>query len=380
MDGATTWERLRRVDPLVWNGLLALCLFLIQGLPLVMPPGGDEPALPGYTVPLLLLGSAPIMLRRRWPLIVLAVVAAAAGTSSLLGHPQSLVPSLVVAIGSAAAWLDRDRVLRAVVPIGLVPVVLVTTGDPQTDNWVEIAIGIAVTLGVPLLIGRVLFNRRARIERDRERAASDAVAAERARIARELHDVVAHAVSVMVVQAGAARTVVERDPEAARHALRQIESTGRTGLVELRRLLGILKADADPAELEPQPGLDRLDDLLATVRAAGLPVETTTEGTPRRLAPGADLTAYRLIQEALTNVMKHAGDAHANVALRYGDEHLEIEVADDGRGPMPDQGGGMGHGLIGMRERIALFGGSLETGARTGGGFVVRARIPVEAT
>jgi signal transduction histidine kinase len=220
------------------------------------------------------------------------------------------------------------------------------------------------------------FNRRRRIADDRARAARDAVAAERARIARELHDVVAHAMSVMVVQAGAARTALEREPAVAEEALRRIEETGRVGLGEMRRLIGLLRPE-DPADLAPQPDLARLDELLETMRHAGLQVEAVVEGSPRELPQGVGLTAYRLVQEALTNVLKHAGESHARVLLRFDEDALEVEVFDDGLGPLRDGTTLGGHGLIGMRERVELFGGSLETGPRPGGGFEVRARLPV---
>jgi signal transduction histidine kinase len=203
------------------------------------------------------------------------------------------------------------------------------------------------------------------------------VAEERSRIAREMHDAVAHAMTVMVVQAGGARSVIGRDPAGAVAALRRIEDTGRAGLGEMRRLIGVLAPNGGAA-LEPQPSLDGMDELLETMRATGLPVEAIVEGTPRDLPPGVDLAAYRVIQEALTNTLKHAGRAHARVLLRYGDRSLELEIADDGPGASLERS--HGRGLIGMRERLALFGGSLETGGRPGGGFMVRAQIPTEQT
>jgi signal transduction histidine kinase len=248
---------------------------------------------------------------------------------------------------------------------------------PPDRGWAEILFDVGLLVGLPTLFGRIEFNRRRRIARDRDRAASDAVGDERARIARELHDVVAHAMSVMVVQAGAARTILDRDPAEAVSALKRIEDTGRMGLAEMRRLLGILDTDDDAAALVPQPGLERLDELLERMRGTGLLVEGMVEGTPRDLPPGIDLTAFRVVQEGLTNALRHAGAAHARVLLRYDDEALEVEVADNGRGPPPDGAQTPGHGLIGMRERVALFGGSLHTGTRSGGGFVVRARLPL---
>jgi signal transduction histidine kinase len=243
-------------------------------------------------------------------------------------------------------------------------------------NWVEVLTGIIGSIGLPVLIGRIVFNRRRRLALDRELAAREAVSSERTRIARELHDVVAHSMSVMIVQAGAARTVVDRDPAAAREAIAHVEETGRAGLAEMRRLIGVLTDADEAASTAPMPGLAELDPLLDTVRAAGLPVEVVRTGTPRDLPAGADLAAYRVIQESLTNALKHAGPASARVSMDFAPDRLTIEVADDGRGPTQDPG--VGHGLIGMRERVGVFGGSLRTGERPGGGFVVRAEIPVE--
>jgi signal transduction histidine kinase len=180
----------------------------------------------------------------------------------------------------------------------------------------------------------------------------------------------------MIVQAGAARTVVDRDPAAAREAITHVEQTGRAGLAEMRRLIGVLTDADEAASTAPMPGLAELDPLVDTVRAAGLPVEVVRTGTPRELPAGADLAAYRVIQESLTNALKHAGPASARVSMDFAADRLTIEVADDGRGPASEPG--IGHGLIGMRERVGVFGGSLQTGERPGGGFVVRAEIPVE--
>lgn len=234
------------------------------------------------------------------------------------------------------------------------------------------------TFGVPILLGRMTFNRRRRIVREREIATREAVAAERAAIARELHDVVAHHMSVMVVQAGAARAMSGSDPAATAEALRQIEASGRTGLAEMRRLLEVLKAEEDGNGRAPQPGLARIDELLDAMRASGLPVEAVVEGSPQPLPPGVDLSAYRIVQEGLTNALRHAGGASARVVVRYESDAVELEIADDGPGPPEDPEASGGHGLIGMRERIRLFGGELEAGPRPGGGFLLRARLPSE--
>ncbi|MFE2948464.1 sensor histidine kinase, partial [Embleya sp. NPDC059267] len=202
-------------------------------------------------------------------------------------------------------------------------------------------------------------------------------AAERARIARELHDVVAHNVSVMVVQADGAAYALDAAPELTREALGTISATGREALAEMRRLLGVLRSQSEGDAYVPQPGVEQLEDLLERVRSAGLPVDLTVEGVPVELSQGVALTVYRIVQEALTNTRKHGGpDAKARVRLRYLGEDVELDVGDDGRGAAAP-GDGMGHGLVGMCERVALFGGHLETGPRPDGGWRVRARLPV---
>jgi signal transduction histidine kinase len=287
---------------------------------------------------------------------------------------------LWIAVYSAAAYTERDRLIRVLLPVAVLTATAISIGE-RWDlglNWVEILADLVVTFGVPFLLGRMTFNRRRRIVREREIATSEAVAAERAAIARELHDVVAHHMSVMVVQAGAARAVSGSDPAATAEALRQIEASGRTGLIEMRRLLEVLKAEGDGDGRAPQPGLARLDELLDAMRASGLPVEAVVKGSPRPLPPGVDLSAYRIVQEALTNALRHAGEASARVVVRYEPDKIELEIADDGVGPPEDPEASAGHGLIGMRERVQLFGGELEAGPRPGGGFLVRARLPTE--
>lgn len=206
-------------------------------------------------------------------------------------------------------------------------------------------------------------------------AADRAVAQERRRIARELHDVVAHSVSVMTVQAGAVRRLLRPDQERERQALEVVEATGREALTEMRRLVGLLREQGSMPEFSPQPSMRSVDVLVGTVREAGLPVELEIDGAPRELPPGVDLSAYRVIQEALTNALRYAGPAQAWVTVRWREETLELEIANDGRSE-PGVGGG-GHGLTGLRERVALVGGTVDSGPRTGGGFVVRAQLPI---
>jgi signal transduction histidine kinase len=209
----------------------------------------------------------------------------------------------------------------------------------------------------------------------RELQAQAAVAVERGRIARELHDVVAHNVSMMVVQAGAAARVLHGEQPDVRNALEVIAATGRETVDEMRTLLGVLRSDDGPASLKPQPGLADLEQLVSGVQEAGLPVTLRVEGTPRPLPPALDLSAFRIVQEALTNALKHAGPARADVTVRYEDGLVSLEISDTGRGP--GGGRGTGHGLAGMRERAAMFGGELQALPRPEGGFAVRARLPL---
>lgn len=216
-----------------------------------------------------------------------------------------------------------------------------------------------------------------RLEREQEQATQLALAEERSRIARELHDVVAHSVSVMLVQAGAARQVLTSSPEDAREALLAVESSGREAMTELRYLLGLLNQEAEGANLAPQPGIDQLDVLVRRVRDAGLPVEMRVHGTPVPLPVGLNLTAYRIVQEALTNSLKYSGLARTEVILAYHDDDLKLEILDDGPGGPAPTDQSPGRGLVGMRERVSLYGGRLEAGPRLERGYAVRVWLPL---
>jgi signal transduction histidine kinase len=221
-----------------------------------------------------------------------------------------------------------------------------------------------------------LESETARLEAERARAAAEAAAAERLRIAAELHDIVAHALGVVAVQAGAAEEVLASNPDTARTTLGEIRSTVREAVVEMRRLLGLLRAGED-ALLTPQPSLAELGDLIERIRGTGLDVELAVDGTPRPLPPGVELSAYRIVQEGLTNVVRHAGASHAAVAVRYLPDAVDVEVTDDGAGPSAN--GDSGHGLVGVRERVALHGGTLEAGPRPAGGYGLRASLPLRS-
>jgi signal transduction histidine kinase len=372
----TAWERLTRVDVRIWDGLLAAAALVNAQLDLWFArdsgAGAREPDL--LAAAILVVATAPLYERRRRPVATAMVVAAAVLAFGALQHPatETLLP-LAIAAYSVAAYQQRSA--GQTIAIGALLVASALSWSDANPNWVEMASNAFFTVGLPFAIGRIVWNRRRRLDREREVAARDAVALERDRIARELHDVVAHSMSVMVVQAGAAKAVLRRDPEETERALSAIEESGRIGLAEMRRLLSV-EGEVAPS-LAPQPGLERLDELLGRMRATGLEVELVVEGDPRPLPAGVDLSAYRIVQEALTNALKHGGDGvHARVLLRYLEEGIDVEVTDDGRGPSPDMDGS-GRGLIGMRERVAFLGGELRTGARPGGGFLVHARLPV---
>ena len=349
------------------------------------PVPGPKPVL----VLAMLLATVPLLGRLRFPFAAPVCVFAALAAMSF-AEPEAptratvlLVP-LYLAFWSLAAHGESRRAAAGLFA-GFACMALVLGRAPAQgygETAGEVLLGGGLWLPAFALRRRSrraveLEVRAARLEREREERARVAVAVERARIARELHDVVAHCVSVMTVQAGAARMLLAEEPERARAPLRAVEETGRQALAEMRRLLGILREEGEPS-LAPQPGLGSLEGLLAQARATGLPVELTVEGERARLPPGVDLAAYRIVQEALTNARKHAGPAHTQVSLRYHGEMLELEIADDGHGPTGSSGGG-GHGLVGMRERATLYGGALEAGPRPTGGFTVSARLPIEA-
>jgi signal transduction histidine kinase len=316
------------------------------------------------TAPICLLGTIAIFFRRRRPLQVLAFETAA--TAVLIGYGiASLTPAVIFAVVAVASRGPRTVSLRAT---GAALALLAAPALISTHANLGPLIAPFVFLCIGWTIGDSMNTR----EREREVRIGRAAAEERARIARELHDVVTHNVSVMVVQAAAAGEIFDQDPERAREAIRAVEETGRRALNELRRLLGVV-AD-DEAEVVPQPSLDRLGELVDRVRAAGLAVELIEEGRPGNVPEGIGLSAYRIVQESLTNTLKHAFASHVTVRVRHSGDAVEVEVTDDGVGAALH---GEGRGLIGMRERVAFYGGELDAGTRAGGGYGVRARIPV---
>ncbi len=349
-----------------------------------------EPLWAGILATLLVF--LPLGLRRRHPLAVLVTVAAASLVLELaLGNPadgkqysfEVFVAWLIVAYSTAAHTDGRTHRIAAGVGAATAAIWIAWSyaagaGDQNTVPSVFFA-------AVAWLAGRamrrrqqlvdLLAERTRQLESEREERVRAMVAEERTRIARELHDVVAHSVSVMVVQAQAGPRLVA-DEHRTRAAFEAIESSGREALVELRRLLGILRTDDDRLAIGPQPGLASLGALVEQVREAGLAVDLRIEGEDAALAPGVDLAAFRIVQEALTNTLKHAGSARARVVVRHSAAAVELEIVDDGRGA-PASVNGSGHGLIGMRERAALYGGRLEAGPRPDGGYAVRVRLPL---
>ena len=319
----------------------------------------------------------PLAFRRTRPLSAyLAVLTAVTADALALGGDEATAFFLafLIAVYSAAAHVGRPRLVAAAAAFAL--------GAHELRDPHERSLGSVVWAGgflvLVLLLGLAVRRRNTRIvvlESDREERAREAVALERARLARELHDVVAHAVSVLVVQAQAGQRLVGVDDDRARTSLEVIETTARSALGEMRRLLGLLR-DVDGVALAPQPTLADLGELVEQVRAAGLAVTLTVEGEPAALAPGIELSAYRVVQEGLTNALKHAHGAPVRVVVRYGDGTLELDIVDDGAAAR--ERGEPGYGLAGMRERVGYLGGSVHAGPRAGGGWALRAVLPID--
>jgi signal transduction histidine kinase len=331
----------------------------------------------------------PLLWRRKSPSVVLLLVAGAFTAKLLLGlNPGAAVLGLLIAMYSVAAYGGARRAVFLVVAgLGFLAG-FVAFGITQNPRSFAVTVP-SVFFVAAWLIGDYLRTRRAyvtqleeraaRLERERDQDRRLAADEERARIARELHDVVAHDVSVIAIQAGAARTVQATRPEAASQALGLIETTARETLTELNRLLGVLRATNGAApDRSPQPGLGQLPNLVEELRAAGLEVDARVEGKARTLPPALDLSAYRILQEATTNVLKHAHARRVDIRVHYTERVLALDIRDDGAGDGHDPAASTGHGLIGMRERVALFGGELRTGRDPAGGFSVHARLPME--
>jgi signal transduction histidine kinase len=384
--GAATVGRVQRLrDKRLLDGLLAAAMATALQVHLQVSDHVDASLV--NVVGALLL-TLPLAVRRRAPFAVAAIFGATAllntiaGGGLFQGEPPPF-PSLIagaIVFCSLGAYAE-DRPALAGAGLGLAGLWGSAIVNGQVDQSLLFAAGLVF---VPWLVGRSMRARAVRYELlERELAAREriAVGEERARIARELHDVVAHSVGAMVVQAQGARRMLDRDPERAREALETIERTGRAALDDMRRSLGVLRRQGSDAPLAPQPGMDGLEALVEQARETGLGVELVIEGEPAPLPAGADLSAYRIVQEALTNTLKHAGPVRTRVAVRYADGRVELEISDEGAPGRAVNGGGKGdgagQGLVGMRERVALYGGELHAGRRPEGGFVVRASLPV---
>jgi signal transduction histidine kinase len=354
----STLETALRPGPVPWFAVLAVALVVLS-----------------------LLG------RRRFPFAAPAALWLVVAALSFVDGGVVTQPAGVFLAGMAAAFLlgNVSDTLKArlglAVVLGGAAIVVYNLPDRAAGEFVFTPLLFAVAW----LAGFALRERAAQAEaaearavqaeRDRETAARVAVAEERARIARELHDIVAHAVSLMVLQVGAVRHKMPESAAQDHDALQNVEQVGRAALAEMRSLLGAMRRDGEPVDMAPQPGLGDLDTLLSDVRAAGLAVRMHVEGQPRALPRAIDLSAYRIVQEGLTNSLKHAQARQADVAVRYGANDVQVEVVDDGRGPSTEDG--LGHGLIGIKERVKIYGGDLKVGAAGGGGFVLRARLPL---
>jgi len=331
-----------------------------------------------------------LLARRRAPLVVPAATWGLSATLSFVDGRLIVGQAPVSIAGMLAAVLlgNLRDVRQARVGLAVVVVCAAAVVHNDPDHTVSNQFFIPVLFAIGWLVGFALHERAeqtevaeqraALAERDRESAARVAVAEERARIARELHDVVAHAVSVMVLQVGAVRHRMPDEVAADREALQNVERAGRTALAEMRRLLDAMRREDDGVQLTPQPGLDQVDGLLEHIRAAGLDVRLNVQGDRVPLPPGLDLSAYRILQEGLTNALKHSQAQHAEVHVRYARGLLELEVRDNGRGSAPSDG--LGHGLVGIGERVKIFGGEFQAGAVEAGGFAMRARLPLDGT
>jgi signal transduction histidine kinase len=338
-------------------------------------------------IPLSIAVLVPLLARRRFPFAApAAVYLYCAAVSFYNGNLVTFSFGIFLAVLTSAFLMgmlpDRSQSVSGLA-IGVGAAAIVVHNDPD-QGWGDFFfISLLFTivwlagnaLGAKLTQYRQAEERAARLEREREERARAAVAEERARIARELHDVVGHSVSVMTVQASGVRRLLRPDQEREREALLIVEQTGREALAEMRRLVDVLRRPEESPALAPQPSLQHLDKLLDQVRESGLDVDLKVEGDVAKLPASVDLAAYRLVQEGLTNTLKHAQAHRAEVLVRYGKGEVELVVADDGNGTGGGDGGG--HGLVGLRERIAVAGGELDAGPRAGGGFQVRARLPM---
>jgi signal transduction histidine kinase len=376
-DGDAGW-RSRAFDVLL--ALLATCAELALLL--------DDGSASVTAILLTVAAGVALALRRAAPLIVLAITLAAATAIVAIDEAPAGV-SVLIALYTVGAHLERRVSLAALVPTAAI-VTALSAVAPGGDRRASLMVG--ALAAAPLSIGiwglgayvqtrrqysRELEARASRLERERDQLARIAVYEERTSIARELHDIVAHSVSVMLVGVRGARDVLRTSPEIADDTLARVEASGERSLAELRRMLGLLRSPERSPESRPQPTLANLEELVAEFQAGGLPVALDVVGDPQPLAEGVELSVYRVVQEALTNVLKHARPTNVSVTLAFREAGLELEIVDDGVRQSDQSDDRHGQGIVGMRERVALLGGDLETGRRAGGGFRVAARVPI---
>ena len=378
METRRPFAGLPRADVLLALALFALMeVFVVTG---TLMSGGATPLSVASAAALTL----PLAWRRRAPLAAAAIVAGAIVVDDLVAGWDSAVisfPSSIIAAYSAGAHARQRRAIAALA--ALVVANLVDALGAPGNRAGDLALGLVVFSLVPWLAGQALRRERARtaelqelamqLAAEREQRTREAVSAERGRIARELHDIVGHAISLIAVQADAAGKLLRRDPTRAHEPLETIQETSRGALAEMRQLVGLLRDEDEEPLLEPQPGVANLERLVEDARGAGLRVTLELTGEPVSLPATLDLAAYRIVQEGLTNVRKHAGHVRASVNIHYGASHLDVEVRNGGDRAIAS---GRGHGLIGIRERVTLLGGDLQSGPAKNGGFVLHARLP----
>jgi len=383
--------RIEHLARTYWFDLLIALVAIVAMLDVVL--GRGSPGVPTTTLwfclPALAILVLPVFARRWFPFAGPAAYwLLAAGISFvdplLIPYPESLF-----LLGLATAFLlgnlrdVRRAGLGLAIVVGAAATLVYNIPGHSVDQLVFIPVDFAVAWVAGFAVraraeqAEVADSRATQAEQERDAATRVAVAEERARIARELHDIVAHAVSVMVLQVGAVRHQLPDAMAEDRDALRSVEQAGRGALAEMRRLLSVMRRDGDDLELTPQPGLDGLDALIKDIDRAGLTVELHVDGERFPLPPGIDLSAYRIVQEGLTNALRHARATHAEVTVRYAPNEIGIEVHDDGTGATPSDGHGHGHGLIGIRERVKLYGGEMTAGTTNGGGFTLNTRLPL---
>ncbi len=383
-------RRFRRSRGIDWervDQLVALALLVEIELQESLSAGvADRPAKAVAGV----LIALTVAFRRRWPLRGMLVLLAVLAARTVVGggggqQPVGVMPALILLVYGMGAFAPPRRSQWALAL--LVVVSGANNLSKPGQGLTQTVVSEIIVVLVPYTLGRWMRARAVQAQTDREHAerldatrelsAQTAALEERTRIARELHDVIAHSVSLMVIQAGGARLVMDAEPDRAEESLLSVERAGRDALAEMRALLGALADGRDPRALAPQPGLAEIDGLLVAARESGLQADLHVDGEPASVSPALDLCAYRIIQEALTNSIKHAAPARAAVRVSWQADALELEISDDGSGSGAVNGAGGGHGIAGMRERVALHGGSVDARPRAGGGFVVRAQLPL---